>query len=77
MDDYEVSKPPSISVKSASLSESESDVYGSTRRKPTTKKQRRQHLQGGSDSGPTYGEVRFSTRKAAKVSNYNEDEDDD
>ena len=33
-------------------------------------------MQAGSDSGPVHGEVRFSTRKAAKVSNYNEDDDD-
>ena len=57
-------------------SESDSDVYQAARRKTTGKKQRRQVLQGGSDSGPTHAEVRFSTRKAAKVSNYNEDDED-
>ena len=40
------------------------------------KKQRR-HLQASASSIPTYAEIRFSTRKAAKVSNYNEDDDDE
>ncbi|MCJ1319670.1 hypothetical protein MMC15_005006 [Xylographa vitiligo] len=69
-------KQPSPSTKSASDSGSESDVYGASRRRTTSKKQRRHLIQGGSDSGPVHGEVRFSTRKAAKVSNYNEDDED-
>ncbi len=40
------------------------------------KKQQRRSLQPGRDPTPSHGEVRFSTRKAAKVSNYNEDDDD-
>lgn len=71
-----MSKQPSPSAKSASESESDPDVYGASRRRNTSKKQRRQLVHAGSDSGPTHGEVRFSTRKAAKVSNYNEDDED-
>lgn len=41
-----------------------------------SKKQRRHLLQSGASSIPTHAEVRFSTRKAAKISNYNEDDDD-
>ena len=40
------------------------------------KKQQRRSLQPARDPTPAHGEVRFSTRKAAKVSNYNEDDDD-
>lgn len=40
------------------------------------KKQQHRSLQPGRDPTPSHGEVRFSTRKAAKVSNYNEDDDD-
>ncbi|MCJ1475967.1 hypothetical protein MMC13_004631 [Lambiella insularis] len=69
-------KQPSPSAKSVTDSGSDSDVYGTSRRRTTTKKQRRRLLQGGSDLGPTHAEVRFSTRKAAKVSNYNEDDDE-
>jgi chromodomain-helicase-DNA-binding protein 1 len=57
--------------------DSESDVYGASRRKKSSKKSRRQSSQVESDSGPAHGEVRFSTRKAARVSNYNEDDSDD
>lgn len=71
-----MSKQPSPSPKSASESESDPDVYGASRRRTTSKKQRRRLVHAGSDSGPTHGEVRFSTRKAAKVSNYNEDDED-
>lgn len=62
---------------SAAESDSESDIYGSSRRKTINKKHRQQQLQASSDSGPAHGELRFSTRKAAKVSNYNEDDSDD
>lgn len=37
---------------------------------------RRRHLQPARDLTPNQGELRFSTRKAARVSNYNEDNDD-
>ena len=70
------SKQPSLSAHSPSISESDSDVYGTSRRRATAKKHRRQLITAGSDSGPSHAEVRFSTRKAAKVSNYNEDDED-
>lgn len=42
-----------------------------------SKKQRRRLLLSAAGlTPPTHAEVRFSTRKAAKVSNYNEDDDD-
>lgn len=42
-----------------------------------SKRQRRRLLQSAAGlTPPTHAEVRFSTRKAAKVSNYNEDDDD-
>ncbi len=56
---------------------SDIDAYGGSRRAFAAKsKQRRLHRQAG-DTTPALGEVRFSTRKAAKVSNYNEDNDED
>lgn len=71
-----VSKQPSPALATSSDSASESDVYMASRRKASKKKPRRPQTHAESDSGPTYGEVRFSTRRAAKVSNYNEDDED-
>ena len=48
-----------------------------SRRKAESKKQRRQFLTVSSNRPSPHGEIRFSTRKAAKVSNYNEDDSDD
>lgn len=56
-------------------SDDDSDVYGGSRAK-LSKKQRRKLLQSSSTLTPAHAEVRFSTRRAAKVSNYNEDDDD-
>ena len=70
------SKQPSPSGQSRSESDSESDVYGTSRRRTTVKKNRRQLVPATSDSGPSHPEVRFSTRRAVKVSNYNEDDED-
>lgn len=58
----------------ASNSDSDEDVYGGARGRDFRKKQRRLLNASGRDT-PTHGEVRFSTRRAAKVSNYNEDEE--
>ena len=69
------SKQPSSSTQSRSNSGTDSDDYGARRRNVPVKKQRG-HLQVASDSTPSHAELRFSTRKAAKVSNYNEDDDD-
>ena len=76
MINYIASKQLSPSSQSQSASGSESDVYGASQRRTVAKKNRRQFAQAASDSGPSHPEVRFSTRKAAKVSNYNEDDED-
>lgn len=64
------------SARSISDSESDVDAYGGSRRAFASKKRHRRPLQAARDTTPAHGEVRFSTRKAAKVSNYNEDDDD-
>lgn len=64
------------SARSPSDSESDIDAYGGSRRALAAKKHQRRLLQPTRDITPAHGEVRFSTRKAAKVSNYNEDDDD-
>ena len=63
------------SAQSPSESESDIDAYGGSRR-AAPKKTHRRSVQPTRDITPAHGEVRFSTRKAAKVSNYNEDDDD-
>lgn len=57
-------------------SDNDSDNYGGVRAR-LTKKQRRRFMESGGNLAPSHAEVRFSTRKAAKVSNYNEEDDDD
>ena len=66
---------PSIRSRSNSNSDSDSEVYAVSQRR-AVKNNRRQVLQAASDSGPSHPEIRFSTRRAAKVSNYNEDDED-
>ncbi|EXJ77380.1 chromodomain-helicase-DNA-binding protein 1 [Capronia epimyces CBS 606.96] len=63
-------------VESPTNSDDDSDAYGGRRAK-LTKKQRRRLLQSAENLTPAHAEIRFSTRRAARVSNYNEDEDDD
>lgn len=70
-----VSKQPTPSGQSLTESESEPDAYGGSRRRLQSKKHRRV-LQSAHRPSSSHGEVRFSTRKAAKVSTYNEDDDD-
>lgn len=70
-----VSKQPTPSGQSRTESESDVDAYGRSRRRLHTKKQRRL-FQPANQLSSSHGEVRFSTRKAAKVSTYNEDDDD-
>ena len=54
----------------------EDDVYGGQRGRSFAKMHRRKRQEMASDhDAPPYGEVRFSTRRAAKVTNYNEDDD--
>lgn len=68
----QTSKRPSQSVSQSPISESDSDEYGGGRAR-ASKAKRRRLLQS---SAPTHAEVRFSTRNASRVSNYNEDDDD-
>ena len=56
-------------------SDDDSDAYGASKSK-STKKQRRRFMQSAENLAPTHAEIRFSTRRAGKVSNYNEDDDD-
>ncbi|KAF2222920.1 P-loop containing nucleoside triphosphate hydrolase protein [Elsinoe ampelina] len=51
------------------------DVYGGQRGREFAKKHRRLQKAAGRDS-PSLADVRFSTRRAAKVSNYNEEDED-
>lgn len=62
---------------SARESESEGDdTYGGERGRTFAKKHRRKMQAAASGRGtPQLSEVRFSTRRAAKVSNYNEEDD--
>ncbi|KAL8948551.1 MAG: hypothetical protein Q9222_005273 [Ikaeria aurantiellina] len=71
------SKAPSTSA--SSQVDSESELDSSKRSRPQaaiTKKNRRRLIQGGAAQLPLHADVRFSTRQAAKVSNYNEDDED-
>lgn len=69
------SKKTSLSLSPLTDSGSASEAYGQSQRRRTGRKSHSQP-RGSSDSGPIHGEVRFSTRRAAKISNYNEDDDD-
>ncbi|KAL6243123.1 ATP-dependent DNA helicase Hrp3 [Rhinocladiella similis] len=70
------SKQHTPMVETPSVSDDDSDAYGGKRAR-LTKKQRRRLLQSADSLTPAHAEIRFSTRRAAKVSSYNEDEDDD
>lgn len=76
IDSDAVSKQPTPSANSPTDSESDVATYGGSRRGLTAKKQRRL-LQSAVDPNPSHAELRFSTRRAARVSNYNEDDDDE
>ncbi|KAJ5098913.1 Chromodomain helicase hrp3 [Penicillium argentinense] len=72
----EPSQQPSKTSRSAtvsSFSESDSDEYGGK----SSKARRRRNMKQVAGMEPAYTEVRFSTRNAAKVSNYNEDDGDE
>ncbi|CAG7952320.1 unnamed protein product [Penicillium salamii] len=74
----ETSQQPSKASRSAtvsSLSESDSDEYGG--KSARASKARRRRLQQTASYEPSLNEVRFSTRTANKVSNYNEDDEED
>lgn len=70
------SKRPSRSTTQSSASESDSDEYGGNRAR-ASKAKRRRLLQSAANHEPPHAEVRFSTRNASRVSNYNEDDDDE
>ncbi|KAL4893936.1 SNF2 family N-terminal domain-containing protein [Aspergillus ambiguus] len=55
--------------------ESDSDEYGPIRAR-LSKTKRRRLMQTSINNTPSHAEVRFSTRNASRVSNYNEDDDD-
>lgn len=65
-----------VASPSVPLSESEDDTYGGQRGRTFAKKHRQklQAVASGRDT-PNLSEVRFSTRRAAKVATYNEDDD--
>ena len=59
-------------------SDSESDGYvGARRNIPTKKERQRQHMVAEGRLPPSHAEVRFSARRGAQVTNYNEDEEED
>ncbi|KAI9761412.1 MAG: hypothetical protein M4579_001062 [Chaenotheca gracillima] len=60
-------------ARASSTSDSDADEYGPRRHR----KRKRSRHENGADSIPTHAEIRFSTRKAAKVTTYNEEDDDD
>ncbi|ODH44691.1 hypothetical protein ACO22_00849 [Paracoccidioides brasiliensis] len=70
------SQRPSLSQSIESASDSDSDEYQGSRRR-TSKSKRRRLAQSADNLIPTHAEIRFSTRRANRVSNYNEDDDDD
>ena len=76
---YAVSHQPTPSAPESSTdTESDVDAYGSSRRKGSNgKKAHRRLVQTASNHAPAHAEVRFSTRNAAKVSNYNEDDNEE
>ncbi|KAK5076453.1 ATP-dependent DNA helicase Hrp3 [Lithohypha guttulata] len=70
-----VSKQHTPNVESLSDLSDNSDEYGG-RHKKLTKKQKKRFLDSSTGLSPAHAEVRFSTRRAHKVSNYNEDDED-
>ncbi|RHZ60218.1 chromatin-remodeling ATPase CHD1 [Aspergillus thermomutatus] len=70
------SKRPSPPATPSSYSaESDDDEYGGPSR--TSKAKRRRMFQPASNREPSHAEIRFSTRNTSRVSNYNEDNDDE
>ncbi|KAJ5151980.1 SNF2-related protein [Penicillium capsulatum] len=73
----EYSRQPSKTSRSAtasSFSETDSDEYGG--KNARSSKARRHRLKQAASREPSLSEVRFSTRNASKISNYNEEDDD-
>lgn len=67
----------SSNLQTSAEPESEEDTYGGARGQRFAKKQRQrtQAVASGRDT-PSMAEVRFSTRRAGKVANYNENDED-
>ncbi|KAF4549455.1 Chromodomain helicase hrp3-like protein [Elsinoe fawcettii] len=62
-------------VRQAASGSDSDDVYGGQRGREFAKRHRRLQQAAGRDS-PSLADIRFSTRRAAKVSNYNEEDED-
>lgn len=72
---HKATKQTAVSGPSSVADESEDDTYGGQRGRTFAKKHRRKLQAATSGTGtPDLSEVRFSTRRAAKVANYNEDD---
>lgn len=74
----ETSHQPSKASRSgtmSSFSETDSDEYGG--KSARSSKARRRRLKQAAGVEPSFNEVRFSTRNASRVNNYNEEDDDD
>lgn len=69
------SKQQTPAIGSASGASGDDEEYGG-RHKKLSKKQRRRFLDSGDGLSPAHAEVRFSTRRANKISTYNEDDED-
>ncbi|KAI9891838.1 MAG: hypothetical protein M1814_002403 [Vezdaea aestivalis] len=67
------SKQPTPASNSPSDSGSDSDLYQQRRHRILHKKRAKQQVSG--NLVPSHAEIRFSTRQAGKVNNYNEDDD--
>lgn len=68
-------KQPTASGQTSAQDESEDDTYGGQRGRTFAKKHRKRLQAVASGGGtPDLSEVRFSSRRAAKVANYNEDD---
>lgn len=70
------SKRPTPARRTTISADSDSDAYGNARQRGASKKKKQPANNSTANLGNAQGEVRFSTRSAKKVHNYNEDEDD-
>jgi len=72
-----VSKQPTPAIPTSASHSDSDDVYVTNKKHLTKRLKRRQHEVANGLAPPTFAEVRFSTRRGAKVMNYNEIDDDD
>jgi len=69
---------PALAPARQTFSDSESDSYGGRRAREQRKKERRRQLQTAAGmNGPSATDVRFSNRRAGKITTYAEDGNDD